>query len=54
MASTGQLLEWLVGGAAVAVIGAVVFGLVTGRLDRRAEGCCPSDSTKDLRMRDAP
>lgn len=53
MAVAGLLLGWLVGGAAAAVIGAVVFGLMTGRLNWRTEACCPADPAQDLRMRAA-
>lgn len=45
------MVEWLVAAVAVAGVAVVVFGLVTGRLDRRAQGCCPADPSKDLRMR---
>ena len=54
MTVAGLLLAWLIGGVAFAVLGAVVFGLLTGRLNRRAEGCCPADPAKDLRMRGGP
>ncbi len=46
-------VQWLVAAVALGLILAVVFGLVTGRLDRTAEGCCPADPAKDLRMRGA-
>jgi FtsZ-interacting cell division protein ZipA len=47
-------IQWLVVVVAIALVGLVVFGLVTGRLDRRAQGCCPADPAQDLRMRGAP
>jgi hypothetical protein len=46
-------VEWLVAAAAAVAVAVVVFGLVTGRLDRRAQGCCPADPSKDPRMRTA-
>jgi hypothetical protein len=45
------MVGWLVAAVAVVAVGMVVFGLVTGRLDRRAQGCCPADPAQDLRMR---
>lgn len=45
--------QWFVTALVLLAIGVVVFGLATGRLDRRAEGCCPADPAKDLRMRGA-
>jgi hypothetical protein len=30
----------------------LVFGLATGRVAWRQQGCCPADPAKDLRMRD--
>lgn len=53
MTVVGLLLRWLVAGAAVGVMGLVVFGLVTGRLNWRTEGCCPANPVRDLRMRGA-
>lgn len=44
------VIGWLLG---LGLLAFVVFGLATGRLDRRAEGCCPADPAKDLRMRPA-
>ena len=41
------------GAIALGLIAAVVFGLVTGRLDRHAEACCTADPSRDLRMRAA-
>lgn len=47
------VIAWLIGVAAIGVIVGVGFGLLTGRLDWRAQGCCcPADPAKDLRMRD--
>lgn len=46
-------VQWIVAGIAAVLILSVVFGLITGRLDRKAEGCCPADPAKDLRMRGA-
>jgi|EBPBiocorrection_1091918.scaffolds.fasta_scaffold395951_2 hypothetical protein len=51
IAMTGA--QWFVTALVLLAIGVVVFGLATGRLDRRAEGCCPADPAKDLRMRGA-
>lgn len=49
-----ELVGALLGGAAVAMLVMLAFGLVTGRIDWRAQGCCcPADPAKDLRMRDA-
>lgn len=47
------VLAWLVGLAAAGLVVGVVFGLVSGRMDWRAQGCCcPADPAKDLRMCD--
>jgi hypothetical protein len=48
-----SLVEAVLGAVVLAVIVITVFGLATGRLDRRAESCCPRDPARDLRMRAA-
>lgn len=47
------LVQWIVVIAAALGIATILFGLASGRLDRKAESCCTSDPAKDLRMRDA-
>lgn len=42
-----QLLVGLVVGGFLTVL---VFGLVTGRIDWRQQGCCDADPAKDARM----
>jgi hypothetical protein len=46
-------VEAVLGAVVLGVIVITVIGLVTGRLDRRAESCCPRDPARDLRMRAA-
>lgn len=48
------VVQWLIAGALIGFLVVVAYGLVTGRLDRRAEGCCPADPQRDLRMRRDP
>lgn len=46
-----SLVEAIVGAVVLAFLVITIIGLATGRLDRRAESCCPRDPTRDLRMR---
>lgn len=43
-----QLLVGVVVGGFLAVL---IFGLVTGRIDWRQQGCCEADPAKDARMK---
>ena len=45
------MITTVVGGIVVAFLAVLVFGLVTGRIDWRQQGCCPADPDDDLRMR---
>ena len=42
-----------IGVVVVGFLAALAFGLVTGRVDWRQQGCCPADPDDDLRMRGA-
>jgi hypothetical protein len=46
-------MQWIAAVLGLGLIAVVVFGLVTGRLDRHAEACCTADPSRDLRMRAA-
>jgi hypothetical protein len=48
-----DVIGWLVAAGLVALVAALAYGLITGRLNRRAEGCCTADASRDLRMRTA-
>lgn len=45
------MITTVVGGIVVAFLAVLVFGLLTGRIDWRQQGCCPADPDDDLRMR---
>lgn len=43
----------VLGVLAIGFLAVLLFGLVTGRIDWRQQGCCaPADPADDLRMRD--
>ena len=46
------MIQVLIGVVLVGFVAVLVFGLVTGRIDWRQQGCCPADPADDLRMRD--
>lgn len=43
----------VLGALAIGFLAVLLFGLVTGRIDWRQQGCCaPADPADDLRMQD--
>ena len=45
------MIQALLGVVLAGFLITLVFGLVTGRIAWRQQGCCPADSDDDLRMR---
>lgn len=45
------MIATVVGGIVLAFLAVLLFGLATGRVDWRQQGCCPADPDDDLRMR---
>ena len=41
----------VIGVAAAVFLGVLLFGLATGRIDWRQQGCCAADPDRDARMR---
>jgi hypothetical protein len=46
------VLAYLIGASAVIFIVVLAYGGLTGRVKLENGCCCPSDPSKDLRMRD--
>jgi hypothetical protein len=44
------MIAVLLGAVLVGFLGVLIFGLVTGRIEWRQQGCCDADPTKDARM----
>jgi hypothetical protein len=45
------VIATVVGGIVLGFLAVLLFGLATGRIDWRQQGCCPADPDDDLRMR---
>jgi len=45
------MIQALIGVVLTGFVVVLVFGLVTGRIEWRQQGCCPADPDDDLRMR---
>lgn len=46
------MLIYLIGAVVIAFAVVLAYGAVTGRVKTNDGCCCPSDPSKDLRMRD--
>lgn len=46
------MIQAVIGVVLVGFVSTLVFGLATGRIPWRQQGCCPADPERDLRMRD--
>ena len=46
------MVQVLIGVLLAGFVATVGFGLATGRIAWRQQGCCPADPARDLRMRD--
>jgi hypothetical protein len=46
------MIQALIGVVLAVFVLTLVFGLATGRVAWRQQGCCPADPEDDLRMRD--
>lgn len=44
-------IQALVGLAVIGFLLTLVYGLITGRVAWRQQGCCPADPAQDARMR---
>ena len=44
------MIAALLGAVLVGFLAVLIFGLVTGRIDWRQQGCCDADPAKDARM----
>ncbi len=44
------MIAALFGTVVVGFLAVLVFGLLTGRIDWRQQGCCAADPAKDARM----
>ena len=44
------MIAVLLGAVLVGFLAVLIFGLVTGRIDWRQQGCCDADPAKDARM----
>ena len=44
------MIAVLLGAVIVVFLGVLIFGLATGRIDWRQQGCCDADPAKDARM----
>ena len=46
------MIVYLIGASALVFIVVLAYGAITGRVKLDGGCCCPSDPSKDLRMRD--
>lgn len=46
------MVVYLIGASALAFMAVLAYGAITGRVKMDDGCCCPSDPSRDLRMRD--